>query len=96
MSIAMNSAARLPTVLLALLCAAASLAQDGAAPPQPAATPPPRPAATPAPAEPPAEAPRDGGAEAGPPAERPDVNDEEFIPTEELAPDAAVTFPVNI
>jgi len=82
----MNIPARLPTALLTLLCAAASLAQEGAAPP-PAATPP----------RPPAEAERDADVETPPAAaERPEVNEEEFIPTEELQPDAAVTFPVDI
>jgi hypothetical protein len=89
----MNIAARLPTALLALLCAAVSLAQEGAAPPRPA-TPP---ATSPTPPAPPAEPQRDADAETPPAAaERPEVNDEEFIPTEELQPDAAVTFPVDI
>lgn len=50
-------------------------------------------APAPPPAPPPAEA--EAEPEAPPAAERPDVDDE-FIPTEELAPDAAVTFPVDI
>jgi hypothetical protein len=85
----MNIAAKFPTALLALLCAAASLAQEGAAPAPPSPSPPP--------ARPPAEADNDADAEAPPAAdERPEVEDEEFIPTEELQPDAAVTFPVDI
>jgi hypothetical protein len=81
----MNSAAKVPSVLLALFCAAVSLAQEGAAPP------------TPAPRPPPAEAERGREVEEPPAAaERPEVDDDEFIPTEELAPDAAVTFPVDI
>ena len=35
-------------------------------------------------------------AETPPAPERPEVDDDEFIPTEELNPDAAVTFPVDI
>jgi hypothetical protein len=50
-------------------------------------------APAPPPAPPQAE---EGEPEAPPAAERPDVADDEFIPTEELAPDAAVTFPVDI
>ena len=73
-------------LLLPMLCAVA-LGQDNAAPPPPPAQRPPPPAAD-APSEP---------AEKTPPApERPEVDDDEFIPTEELNPDAAVTFPVDI
>ena len=82
----MNIARNLSTALLTLMCAAVSLAQEGASPSPPAT--PPRPPA-----------PADGGerAEAPPAAdERPEVEDDEFIPTEELQPDAAVTFPVDI
>jgi hypothetical protein len=80
-----NTAARAPTALLALFFGtAASLAQESAAPP-PAAPPPP-----------PVEAERAQDAETPPAAQRPDVENDEFIPTEELAPDAAVTFPVDI
>jgi hypothetical protein len=75
-------------LLSALLFTTASLGQD--APPAPAARPPP--AATP---PPPAGQEADGVA-APRAAERPEVDDDEFIPTEELAPDAAVTFPVDI
>jgi hypothetical protein len=81
----MNIAAKWPSALLALVCTAASLAQERATPPPPAPTPPPP------------QAERDQGAEAPPPAaERAEVDDDEFIPTEELQPDAAVTFPVDI
>ena len=38
----------------------------------------------------------DAAARAARGASAPTVEDEEFIPTEELAPDAAVTFPVDI
>jgi hypothetical protein len=81
----MSIAAKLPTALLALACAAASLAQEGAAP-------------RPPPAPPPAAEPERDREPATPPpaAERPDVDDDVFIPTEELQPDAAVTFPVDI
>ncbi len=68
--------------LLVMLLAGASLGQDNA-PPRPEA-PPPAPAA-----EQPAETPP-------PAAERPEADNDEFIPTEELNPDAAVTFPVDI
>lgn len=54
-------------------------------------------------ASPPAEPPRPPAAEAddaerAPPARPPaaGADDDEFVPTEELAPDAAVTFPVDI
>jgi hypothetical protein len=79
----MNIAAKWPSALLALLCTAASLGQEGATPP-PAPPPPPQ-------------AERDQNDEAPPAAaQRPEVDDDEFIPTEELQPDAAVTFPVDI
>ena len=84
----MRISGKFPTALLALACAAASLAQEGASP-----TPPATPPRAPAPAAP-------GSGEqpgAEPPADqRPEVKDDEFIPTEELQPDAAVTFPVDI
>lgn len=83
----MKIAAKLPLVLTLVLCAAA-LAQEGAAPP-PAAPPAPR---APAPAEA-----GDEQAETPPAAEeRPEVANEDFDPTEELPPDAAITFPVDI
>lgn len=71
---------RWSVLLLTALATAASVGQEN---------PPPRPAPAP-----PAEA--EAEPEAPPPAERPDAADDEFIPTEELAPDAAVTFPVDI
>jgi hypothetical protein len=82
----MNISGKLPTALLALLAAAVSLAQEGAAP-APPATPPRAPAPAPA-----------GDDADAPPAadQRPEVENDEFIPTEELQPDAAVTFPVDI
>ena len=75
---------KLFALLLPMLCAAA-LGQDNAAPPPPAQRPPP----------PAADAPGEQ-AETPPAPERPEVDDDEFIPTEELNPDAAVTFPVDI
>jgi hypothetical protein len=82
MSSSTNAPVKIAAVLLMGLSAAASLGQDNAPPPRPS---------------PPAEAEAERPAEPPPPAaERPDVNDEEFIPTEELNPDAAVTFPVDI
>jgi hypothetical protein len=84
MSLSMNVSARIAAVLLALLCAGSSLGQDDAPAPQP---PPP----------PTAEEDTEREPETPPPAtERPEVDDDEFIPTEELNPDAAVTFPVDI
>jgi hypothetical protein len=71
---------------------AASVAQQAPAPaerPAPAAPP----ANRPPPAAPPAPAPAEQG-EAE--AESGDEPEEVFIPTEELQPDAAVTFPVDI
>jgi hypothetical protein len=76
----MNRTVRAYVSLLVLLLAGSSLGQDDA---------PPRPAAPPPEAEQPAETPP-------PAAERPEVENDEFIPTEELNPDAAVTFPVDI
>jgi len=83
---------------------ASSVAQQGSppagAPPagtQPAGTPPARtppastpPASTPQPATPPADAKPDT------PADASDAKEEDYIPTEELQPDAAITFPVDI
>jgi hypothetical protein len=74
---------RWSVLLLTVLATAASVGQENA-PPRPAPAPPAEAEAEPE-APPPAERP-----------ERPDVADDEFIPTEELAPDAAVTFPVDI
>lgn len=62
--------------------------QDGAPPPQ--QRPEPR---TEAPSPPP---PADQDAPAPPREASGDADEREFIPTEELAPDAAVTFPVDI
>jgi hypothetical protein len=77
---------------LALLAwSAASLGQQQGTPPAPQ-QPAPRTEA-PAPAAPPAAEPET----TAPPREAAGNADEgEFIPTEELAPDAAITFPVNI
>jgi hypothetical protein len=76
----MRVSTRWSVLLLAVLATAASVGQENV-PPRPAPAPPAEEEAEP---------------EAPPPAERPDVADDEFIPTEELAPDAAVTFPVDI
>ena len=86
---------RLFALGLGLLCAAASLGQDNAPPPAPppaAQRPAPPPAAQPPPAS---DKPDEKQAETPPAADRAEVDDE-FIPTEELNPDAAVTFPVDI
>jgi len=75
---------------------AGSVAQQD---PPPAGSPPPRtpPASTPPPSTPPPSTPPAAQTEkedaAKPPAE---VENEVFVPTEELQPDAAVTFPVDI
>jgi hypothetical protein len=89
-----------PALVLAAWCAG-SAAQQPVAPPAgtpPTSTPPARP--------PPASTPQSGAQPpATPPAqqkegEKPqaasDQAEDEFIPTEELQPDAAVTFPVDI
>lgn len=70
---------------------ASSLGQEPARPTPPAPTPAPAPAARPPVADanktpPAADAPEDAS----------EASNEEFIPTEELAPDAAITFPVDI
>lgn len=78
------------SALLALLWAAASLGQENAPPPAPEAPPPAAQPPSPATTEP------EEKSEAPPAGERQEVEDDEFVPTEELAPDAAVTFPVDI
>jgi hypothetical protein len=84
---------RLAAVAIALgTWLAASLAQQG--PPSSDRPPPAAPPATrPPPAAPPAPAPAEGSESEAESAEEPE---EVFIPTEELQPDAAVTFPVDI
>jgi hypothetical protein len=80
-----------PAVALAAWLASSGAQQPPAgSPPRtpPAGTPP---ASTPPASPPAAEAEKEG--EAKPPA---DVENEVFIPTEELQPDAAITFPVDI
>lgn len=75
--------------LVLLAWSAVSVGQQAGAPP----TPPPPAAAAPTPSPPPA----DREAEKPPPAAAPaDVDEGEFIPSEELSPDAAITFPVDI
>jgi hypothetical protein len=93
-----------PGLVLAVWCAG-SLAQQPSTPPAgnpPAGAPPAR---TPPASAPPASTPQPGAQPATPPAqdkegEKPqaasDKAEDEFIPTEELNPDAAVTFPVDI
>ena len=93
-----------PGLVLVVWCAG-SLAQQPSTPPTgspPAGTPPAR---TPPASTPPASTPQPGAQPATPPApekegEKPqaasDKAEDEFIPTEELNPDAAVTFPVDI
>ncbi|HJR70828.1 MAG TPA: hypothetical protein VKA43_12355 [Gammaproteobacteria bacterium] len=68
--------------------AVASPGQEPAAPP---ATPP---ATRPAP--PPAEAERESPAPETPPGNTDGASEDEFIPTEELPPDSAINFPVDI
>jgi hypothetical protein len=101
---------RLAAPALALVAwLAGSVAQQGpppaGAPPgtppagtPPAGTPPARtppastpPASTPQPATPPAD-----DAKPDTPADASDATEEDFIPTEELQPDAAITFPIDI
>jgi hypothetical protein len=92
-----------PAVALALWLMGAA-AQQGSPPagtPPPstpsAGTPPARtpPASTPQPSTPqPAATPNDEKDDAQRPAD--DADEQDFIPTEELQPDAAVTFPVDI
>jgi hypothetical protein len=74
------------------------LGQEPASPPAPASPPPASRGAAP-PAPPPGAGQRGGASPAAPPADgsQPSqASEDEFIPTEELAPDAAVTFPVDI
>jgi hypothetical protein len=79
---------------------AGSVAQQQGAPPagtSPPSTPPARtpPAGTPPPSAPqPAASPDEEKDDAQKPAD--DADEQDFIPTEELQPDAAVTFPVDI
>ncbi|HEX7236674.1 MAG TPA: hypothetical protein VF405_06905 [Gammaproteobacteria bacterium] len=82
---------------------AGSVAQQGSPPPPPAGTPPAGtpPAGTPPPRTPPAgtpqpETPPADDAKPETPADASDATEEDFIPTEELQPDAAITFPVDI
>ena len=92
-----------PAVALAAWLAS-SLAQQGT---PPAGTPPPStpPAGTPPAGTPPASTPQPSTPQPAAPPEQEkesagqaaaDADEEEFIPTEELQPDAAVTFPVDI
>jgi hypothetical protein len=83
-----------PVALVTAAWLAGSVAQQQGAPPAgtpPSSTPPPAstpPPSTPRPGAPPAQ----GQDDARPPA----ADDDVFVPTEELQPDAAVTFPVDI
>ena len=87
------SAIRNMTLGIAAIAAVGVLiAQENAEPPPPAASPP---VAAPPPAAPaPAGETQSEAAPTAPP--RAPVNDDEFIPTQELLPDQAVTFPVDI
>jgi hypothetical protein len=83
-----------PAVALAAWLASSG-AQQGE---PPAASPPPRtpPAGSPPPSTPPASPPA-ADTEKEDEAQQPaDVENEVFVPTEELQPDAAITFPVDI
>jgi hypothetical protein len=85
----MSSAQRLflASALLTWL-AAASPGQEPAAPPAiPPAT---------RPAPPPAEAERESPPPETPPGNTDGASEDEFIPTEELPPDSAINFPVDI
>jgi len=76
-------------VLALLAWSAVSPGQQPVAPPSREPAPP---AEAPAPAPPAAER----EAPTPPPGPAGNADEREFIPTEELAPDAAITFPVNI
>jgi len=92
----MTSAKRLFTAfgLMAWLTAS-SLGQESTRPNPPASTPTPTAPATPA-ARPPAADSNKTPPAAEAPADSRNASEEEVIPTEELAPDAAITFPVDI
>ena len=96
----MTSAKRLLTAfgLMAWLTAS-SLGQESTRPNPPGSTPTPTPAPT-APTTPAARPPAADSNKTPPAAQAPadssNASSEEFIPTEELAPDAAITFPVDI
>lgn len=89
-----------PALVLAAWWAGSAAQQPGA---PPAGTPP---ASTPPARTPPASAPQSSTPRPATPAEQPkegekppaagDDAEDEFVPTEELQPDAAVTFPVDI
>jgi predicted lipid-binding transport protein (Tim44 family) len=89
--------------LVLLAWSAVSVGQQPTSPQPPAGAAPPaasaeRPAPPPAAgADRPSPQPADRGAGTPPPAAAPGKVDEgEFVPSEELAPDAAITFPVDI
>jgi hypothetical protein len=83
-----------PAALLAAWLAGSVAQQQGA---PPASTPPARPpASTPQPSTPRPAAPPEQEQEGEKPQAASDDAEEEFIPTEELQPDAAITFPVDI
>ena len=89
-----------PALVLAAWCAGSAAQQQGA---PPAGTPPTStpPARTPPAGTPPSGAqrpatPPDQEKEGDKPKAASDEAEDEFIPTEELQPDAAVTFPVDI
>ena len=87
-----------PAALLAAWLAG-SVAQQQGTPPAgtPPSTPPARPpASTPQPSPPRPAAPPEQEKEGDKPQAASDDAEDEFIPTEELQPDAAITFPVDI
>ena len=82
-----------PAVALAAWLAVSFAQQAPPAGPPPASTPP---ASTPRPSTPPPAAPPVAEKEEAATAPSDEAAEEEFIPTEELQPDAAITFPVDI
>jgi hypothetical protein len=88
-----------PAALLAAWLAGSVAQQQGAPPagtPSPSTPPARPPASTPQPTAPRPAAPPEQEKEGEKPAAAADDAEEEFTPTEELQPDAAVTFPVDI
>jgi hypothetical protein len=63
---------------------------------EPAAPPAPPPAAPPVVRPPPAESERENASPETPPPNTDGASEDEFIPTEELPPDSAINFPIDI